>query len=435
MQRPRRDTDMWAALPFDRTAGPTHVQIATVVHTPGPTGSSAPSGSSSSTRGPSRYRWTRRRRASRCTTTRRRTGRPGGAAGRAAGRQRRPPWSLDLVLASIDEALDLARLRGVTMAELPGVAVRAAGAVPPVRRHRERAVDRLRPPGRPPGPPSSCWGRTDASASIVTWPRLEPVDQSSDLSVSLAAPIADPLWLLHRQWQLGELDGNDAGTPVEVRIEHRAVPLSRLRPGDAAAADYSPPQLPLEPVVEAERVRGLTGRHRRLAAETGAQLMRMLTAAELEAVVAALRDGPSPAARRARPDRRSARRRGRGAALRPGRRRRRRRRGAGAARRGTEGERVPPSFPGDTPSCGRWSSAGWRGTTTFSSSRRRAATSAAPTAWDPRRLEHRFATAAGGVADRVTFVARRSTTATSTGPTSTSTRRRISAWPARRSRR
>ena len=31
------------------------------------------------------------------------------------------PWSLDLVLASIDEALDLARLRGVTMAELPGV--------------------------------------------------------------------------------------------------------------------------------------------------------------------------------------------------------------------------------------------------------------------------------------------------------------------------
>ena len=69
------------------------------------------------------------------------------------------------------------------------------------------------------------------SASIVTWSRLEPVDQSSDLSVSLAAPIADPLWMLHRQWQFGELEGNDAGTPIEVRIEHRAVPLSRLRLG------------------------------------------------------------------------------------------------------------------------------------------------------------------------------------------------------------
>src|SRR5688500_3785628 len=107
------------------------------------------------------------------------------------------------------------------------------------------------------------------AASVVTWTRLEPVDQSSELGVSLAAPIADPLWLLHRQWQLGELDGTDAGTPIEVRIEHRAGPLSRIRTGDAAPRDYSPASLPLEPVVEAERVRGLSGRHRRLAAETG----------------------------------------------------------------------------------------------------------------------------------------------------------------------
>ncbi len=43
--------------------------------------------------------------------------------------------------------------------------------------------------------------------------------------------------------------------------------------------------------MEAERVRGLTGRHRRLAAETGAQLVRMLRAADLESVAAGLRDG------------------------------------------------------------------------------------------------------------------------------------------------
>ena len=75
------------------------------------------------------------------------------------------------------------------------------------------------------------------------------------------------------------------------------MPLSRLRLGDTMPRrrrTTSPSDLPLEPVVEAERVRGLTGRHRRLAAETGAQLVRMLRAAELESVAAGLRDGELP---------------------------------------------------------------------------------------------------------------------------------------------
>lgn len=124
-------------------------------------------------------------------------------------------------------------------------------------------------------------------ASITTWLRLEPVDQTSDLRTSLAAPIADPLWLLHRQWQLAELAGDDAGSPIAVTVEHEQVPLSRYRPGDparagtATAIDYDPSRLPLEPLVESERVRGLDQQHRRLAAETGAHLLRLLTAAGL----------------------------------------------------------------------------------------------------------------------------------------------------------
>ena len=50
---------------------------------------------------------------------------------------------------------------------------------------------------------------------------------------------------------------------------HGGVPLSRLRLGDADAGDYAPQRLPLEPVVEAERVRGITGGHRRLAVHVG----------------------------------------------------------------------------------------------------------------------------------------------------------------------
>ncbi len=75
-QRPLRDTDRWAALPFD--AGPAADARAggdRRAHARSRPADAARSGSSSSTPGPSRCRWRRRRRAWRCTTTRRRTGR------------------------------------------------------------------------------------------------------------------------------------------------------------------------------------------------------------------------------------------------------------------------------------------------------------------------------------------------------------------------
>jgi hypothetical protein len=120
-------------------------------------------------------------------------------------------------------------------------------------------------------------------ASITAWGRLEPLDQSTDLDRSLDAPIADPLWLLHRQWQLGELEANDAGSPIAATITRRESPVARYRPGDPGASGgrpvaYDPDAGPLEPLIEAERVRGLNNQHRRLAAETGAQWLRMLRA-------------------------------------------------------------------------------------------------------------------------------------------------------------
>jgi hypothetical protein len=120
-------------------------------------------------------------------------------------------------------------------------------------------------------------------ASITTWSRLEPLDQSIDLDASLSAPIADPLWLLHRQWQLGELEGNDAGSPIAVTVARSQSRLSAYRLGDPRTAGgtrigYDPAAMPLEPLVEAERVRGVPRAHRRLAAETGAQWLRLLKA-------------------------------------------------------------------------------------------------------------------------------------------------------------
>ncbi len=129
---------------------------------------------------------------------------------------------------------------------------------------------------------------------ITLWTRLEPLDSSSRLEPSLSASIADPLWLLHRQWQLGELDGNDAGTPIAVTIESTRLPLTRYRPGHPAASaanasNYDPVKHPLQPLVEAEGVRMVKDRHRRLAAETGQHFLRLLAGAGLTTLQGAYR--------------------------------------------------------------------------------------------------------------------------------------------------
>src|SRR5687767_1670217 len=88
--------------------------------------------------------------------------------------------------------------------------------------------------------------------SVTTWSRLEPRARSGDMRPSLEARIADPLWLLGRQWQVAEFHGDDAGSPIAVRARAESVLVSRYRAGtNGAAVDYSPAR-PLELVVERE---------------------------------------------------------------------------------------------------------------------------------------------------------------------------------------
>ncbi|MEO6526678.1 MAG: hypothetical protein ABIP93_08660 [Gemmatimonadaceae bacterium] len=125
--------------------------------------------------------------------------------------------------------------------------------------------------------------------ALSAWTRLEPLPLSTDLAPALAAPVADPLWFLARQWQFLEFAGEDAGTPIEVRIEGESAPIARYAPGafgvDSAsrAAAYDVGALPLESVIEREPVRR---RHARSAAGAGVHLLRMLGVAKL----ATLRD-------------------------------------------------------------------------------------------------------------------------------------------------
>ena len=49
-----------------------------------------------------------------------------------------------------------------------------------------------------------------------------------DVEAALRAPVADPLWMLGRQWQFGEHRGEDASSPVEMRCDTSTVALRSL---------------------------------------------------------------------------------------------------------------------------------------------------------------------------------------------------------------
>ena len=77
---------------------------------------------------------------------------------------------------------------------------------------------------------------------------LEPVTPIDDLDEGLRACVADPLWLLARQWRLGEHQGQDASSPLAVfaKVTHAPLRYDLRRP------DLDPTVVPGEALVEAE---------------------------------------------------------------------------------------------------------------------------------------------------------------------------------------
>ena len=71
-------------------------------------------------------------------------------------------------------------------------------------------------------------------SSITTWMRLEPVSRNSEMKASLQARVYDPLWLLARQWQLGEFQGEDNGSPITARWQGESARITRYHSGAIA---------------------------------------------------------------------------------------------------------------------------------------------------------------------------------------------------------
>src|SRR5512138_702584 len=102
------------------------------------------------------------------------------------------------------------------------------------------------------------------------------------MNESLQARVSDPLWLLARQWQFGEFQGTDAGSPVIARYRGEVSRLNRYlkgpqtNGGNFEAKEFNPDEIPLEALVERERVRDEDGAWLRLVAEAGLHFLRLL---------------------------------------------------------------------------------------------------------------------------------------------------------------
>lgn len=123
-------------------------------------------------------------------------------------------------------------------------------------------------------------GPSETTPFLLNWSRLEALPVTPDLEQGLQACVADPLWMLGRQWQFSEFQGEDAGTPIDARFELEYAALDRIRLGSAGkgARDFQPLARPLEVVVEAEAEPRIC---LRLSAEAGLQCLRRLRAAAL----------------------------------------------------------------------------------------------------------------------------------------------------------
>ncbi len=121
--------------------------------------------------------------------------------------------------------------------------------------------------------------------SITSWIRLEPRNRDDEMTQGVHARIYDPLWMLARQWQAAEFQGEDTGSPMLARWRGDSAPITRYYAGaikpntNISAPRYDAKSMPLEALVERQPLRRPTNEGSlRLAVESGMHFLRMLDA-------------------------------------------------------------------------------------------------------------------------------------------------------------
>lgn len=91
--------------------------------------------------------------------------------------------------------------------------------------------------------------RLRAFPSVTTFNRLEGRPRTTSFDRALRAEVRDALWMLTKQWQMGEFRGSDAGSPVFAKLQLETTRLTKYRPGAKATQPFGY-GVPLEATVE-----------------------------------------------------------------------------------------------------------------------------------------------------------------------------------------
>ncbi|MCL8008775.1 hypothetical protein M8845_15200 [Gelidibacter japonicus] len=89
--------------------------------------------------------------------------------------------------------------------------------------------------------------------SITLWNRLEARPRTDDFDRALKAEVRDPLWMLTKQWQLGEFRGDDAGSPAFAKIQMATTRLTKYQADSKQVQTYDE-DVPLEAKVEQKKI-------------------------------------------------------------------------------------------------------------------------------------------------------------------------------------
>jgi hypothetical protein len=123
--------------------------------------------------------------------------------------------------------------------------------------------------------------------TIMMWNRLECRPRTKDFDRALQAEVRDALWMLTKQWQMGEFKADDAGSPVTAKMHMATTRLTKYQ-ADSHTAQLFNEDVPLEAQVEQRPIPLFSGKQE-IALDIrmlmGRQWLKLLTKAGLSDAV------------------------------------------------------------------------------------------------------------------------------------------------------
>lgn len=89
--------------------------------------------------------------------------------------------------------------------------------------------------------------------TVTLWNRLEARPRANNFDRALKAEVRDALWMLTKQWQMGEFRGDDAGSPAFAKIQMATTNLTKYQAQNHNVQSFDN-DVPLEAKVEQKKI-------------------------------------------------------------------------------------------------------------------------------------------------------------------------------------